>query len=61
MKSSNILIHACPQYGQSISASPFPIRLELFLRWAKIPYSITTEDPTHPYTQKTPWIEYKGQ
>ena len=60
MSAEDIVIHAFPPYGGSISASPFPIRVEMFLRWAKIPYTVTTNSPTHSHTKKTPWMEYKG-
>ncbi|XP_075250259.1 failed axon connections homolog [Convolutriloba macropyga] len=61
MSAEDIVIHAFPPYGGSISASPFPIRVEMFLRWAKIPYTVTTNSPTHSHTKKTPWMEYKGE
>ena len=60
MGAEDIVIHAFPSYGGSISVSPFPIRVEMFLRWAKIPYTVTTKSPTHPHTKKSPWVEYKG-
>lgn len=59
-KANEVLLHGLAPFAGSISASPYPIRVEMFLRWAKIPYSKTNEAPMHPYTKKTPWIEYKG-
>ncbi|XP_075250235.1 failed axon connections homolog [Convolutriloba macropyga] len=58
---SNIVLHTFPPLKGCISASPFPIRVEAFLRWASIPYMTTLRNALHKRTKKTPWIEYKGE
>ena len=60
MEADKIVVHAMLPYGGSISASPFPIRVEMFLRLAKIPHTVSKKSPFHSYTKKTPWVEYKG-
>ncbi len=55
-----VVLHQFPRPLASISASPFPAKLETFLRIAKIRYICDFDYPKHPDTMKSPWISFKG-
>lgn len=50
-------------YGNSKylpSVSPFVLKLETYLRFAKLPYEVDKVDIWGP-KDKTPWVSYDGQ
>ena len=56
-----VILHQFPRPVTSLSLSPYPVKLETFLRLAKIEYVCDYEYPQHPGTQKSPWITVNGQ
>ncbi|XP_052764370.1 failed axon connections homolog isoform X2 [Mya arenaria] len=55
-----VILHQFPRGPFAPSMSPFCIKIETFLRMAKIPYQ-----SVHSYTMgpkgKSPWVEYNGE
>jgi hypothetical protein len=56
-----VVLHQFGRPSTSLSASPFPAKLEAFLRIAKIKYVCDYSYPKNPLTQKSPWITINGQ
>ena len=56
-----VILHQFPRPTTSLNLSPYPAKLETWLRLAKIQYICDYEYPQHPHTQKSPWITYNGQ
>ena len=56
-----VLLHAFPRGHVAAVASPFCMKLETFLRMAKIPYEKDPRLIRSSKTHKVPWIEYNGQ
>jgi len=56
---SKVILHGPPRMDNCLNNSPFVIKLETYLKMAKIPYEF---DPVHSYgpKRKTPWISYKS-
>lgn len=56
-----VLLHAFPRGHLAVVASPFCMKLETFMRMAKIPYEKDSLFMRSSKTHKVPWIEYNGQ
>ena len=56
-----VILHQFSRPTTSLSLSPYPAKLETFLRLAKIEYVCDYDYPQHPKTQKSPWITFNGQ
>eukprot|EP00094_Tigriopus_californicus_P000121 TCALIF_00118-PA protein Name:"Similar to faxc Failed axon connections homolog (Xenopus tropicalis)" AED:0.20 eAED:0.20 QI:0/0/0/0.66/1/1/3/0/323 len=56
-----VILHQFPRPKACLSASPFPIKLETYLRIAEIKYINDFEFPYHPQTHKSPWITINGE
>jgi len=56
-----VILHQFPRPTTSLNLSPYPAKLETFLRLAKIEYICDYDFPQHPNTQKSPWITFNGQ
>jgi len=56
---NTVILHMTPRGHHAPSYSPFPIKLETYLRIAKIPYKPDFSSPFSP-KGKTPWISYNG-
>ena len=56
-----VILHQFPRTDTAPSGSPFPIKLETFLRMHKIKYESDFEAFMHPVTNKSPWITYNGE
>jgi len=55
-----VIFHGFARGKKGPSGSPFVIKLEMFLRMAKIPYKFDGTDPFGP-KGKTPWISINGK
>lgn len=55
-----VVLHQIPRPGKIPNLSPFPIKLETFLRAMKIEYVNDFEEPMSE-KQKTPWITINGK
>lgn len=55
-----VLVHAFPKGRFAPNVSPFVLRLETYLRLAKIPYQLDYEEPTGP-KDKSPWVTWNGE
>ncbi|XP_063606667.1 failed axon connections homolog [Penaeus indicus] len=55
-----VVLHSTPRGRFAPNMSPFVIKLETFLRMAKIPYKVDFEEPFGP-KGKTPWITLNGE
>ncbi|XP_006812515.1 failed axon connections homolog [Saccoglossus kowalevskii] len=55
-----VILHQTGRSRFTPSLSPFPLKLETYLRFAKIPYKSVHGRQLSP-KGKTPWIEYNGQ
>lgn len=56
-----VVLHQYPRPTTALSVSPFPTKLETYLRMARIKYVCDYEYPKHPSTKKSPWITINGQ
>ncbi|KAL3864342.1 hypothetical protein ACJMK2_006033 [Sinanodonta woodiana] len=54
-----VILYQIGRGPRSPSISPFPLKLETFLRMNKIPY-MNDHSARFSYKGKTPWIEYNG-
>ncbi|ODM93957.1 hypothetical protein Ocin01_12724 [Orchesella cincta] len=54
-----VILHSVARCKTFPSFSPFGLKLETYLRLAKIPYELDTKYPTGP-KGKIPWITYNG-
>jgi hypothetical protein len=54
-----VIIHSVWRGKQMPSISPYALKLETYLKLAKIPYELDTNDATGP-KGKLPWISYNG-
>ncbi|EDO42403.1 predicted protein [Nematostella vectensis] len=62
LEESKVILHQFPRPTAGFpvaNMSPFCLKLECFLRMAKIPYEIDTS-LVFSSKKKFPWIEYKG-
>ncbi|XP_002731577.1 failed axon connections homolog [Saccoglossus kowalevskii] len=55
-----VILHLTGRSRFAPSLSPFPLKLETYLRFAKIPYKSVFSMKMSP-KGKTPWIEYNGE
>ena len=55
-----VVLHQIPRATHAPNPSPFPLKLETFLRIAGIKYIIDNDFPMSP-KKKTPWISINGQ
>jgi len=55
-----VTVHRFPSGKTIPNPSPFVLKVETYLRMAKVPYEIDTKKPTGP-TGKSPWISLNGQ
>lgn len=57
--SRRVVIHQFPPAaGDTLSASPFCAKLEVFCKLFGIPFELKNGMDTHPKTKKMPWIEF---
>ena len=56
-----VILHQFKRPLTSLNLSPYPVKLEAFLRMAKIKYICDYTYPKHPKTFKSPWITINGQ
>ncbi|ODM89037.1 hypothetical protein Ocin01_17645 [Orchesella cincta] len=54
-----LILHTLWRCKPMPSISPFGLKLETYLRMAKIPYELDTKNPSGP-KGKLPWITYQG-
>jgi len=55
-----VLLHQLPRGKYSPNLSPFALKVETYLRMAKIPYHVDFDEPYGP-TGKCPWITLNGE
>ncbi|XP_029637837.1 failed axon connections homolog [Octopus sinensis] len=55
-----IILHQFPRIREAPNISPFAIKLETFLRMAKLPYQVEYTFEMSP-KHKIPWITYNGE
>ncbi|CAI9724092.1 Hypothetical predicted protein [Octopus vulgaris] len=55
-----IILHLIPRIREAPNISPFAIKLETFLRMAKLPYQVEYTHKMSP-KHKSPWITYNGE
>ncbi|XP_005100149.1 failed axon connections homolog isoform X2 [Aplysia californica] len=55
-----VILHQFPRGPFAPSVSPFPVKLETYLRLAKIPY-VTETDLNVSSKGKMPWMEFNGE
>ena len=56
-----VILHQLQRPLTSLNLSPYPVKLETFLRLNKIEYICDYDYPMHSNTGKTPWITFNGQ
>ncbi|XP_042867419.1 failed axon connections homolog [Penaeus japonicus] len=55
-----VLVHALPKGRLAPNVSPFVLKLETYLRLAKIPYQLDFDEPLGP-KGKSPWVTWNGE
>ena len=58
-KRDTVILHGFPRPKTTPNFSPFILKLETFLKAAKIPYEFDSTDAFGP-KEKAPWISYNG-
>eukprot|EP00095_Tigriopus_kingsejongensis_P008135 maker-scaffold1462_size40154-snap-gene-0.10 protein:Tk08135 transcript:maker-scaffold1462_size40154-snap-gene-0.10-mRNA-1 annotation:"gst-n-metaxin-like protein" len=58
---NTVILHQFPRTKKCLSASPFPIKVETYLRITGIKYVSDFDFPCHPDTHKSPWITLRGE
>ena len=56
-----VVLHQFPRPKTCLSLSPFPIKVETFLRITGIKYVNDFDFPYSPDTRKSPWITLNGE
>lgn len=56
-----VVLHQFSRPTTALSVSPFPAKLETYLRMSNIKYVCDYGYPKHPKTGKSPWITINGQ
>ena len=56
-----VILHQLPRPLKCLSLSPYPIKLECFLRMRGVEYVNDFDFPKHVDTQKSPWITLNNQ
>ncbi|GAB1608545.1 failed axon connections homolog [Argonauta hians] len=57
---NTIILHLIPRIKEAPNISPFAIKLETYLRMAKLPYQVEYTAKLSP-KNKSPWITYNGE
>jgi hypothetical protein len=60
-KKDKVILHQPPRGLNVVNLSPFCVKLETYLRMAKIEYEVDTMDALFGPSRKFPWISINGE